>query len=257
MGVRGSESYAFRWGKMGDFFKRLNRNNHSSWQDGAFFTVLLLASKALRAGCWTHSTHSPYPLGRFFCVHVLIFALLLFSWQFVCVFGPGGWESISPFPAKDGPAQGQLRKSYQVRPYTKPHTSAWVFRCLEIQMPPEQCTCLKAQAVWGWYSREVSSYSPSPSPSCFLVLQDWFHLRSSCLCCSLITLNFLGGERHVISWRLILVYTVWKFPLIFVIFKMFLFVGESDFPSFLLSLTAFSDAIPRKNIPCENSSLCL
>lgn len=38
---------------------------------------------------------------------------------------------------------------------------------------------------------------------------------------------------------------------------MFLFVGESDFPSFLLSLTAFSDAILRKNIPCENSSLCL
>lgn len=162
-----------------------------------------------------------------------------------------GWASTGSAEERD------IEICSQVRPYTKPHTSPWVFRCLEIQMPPEQCTCLKAQAVWDWSPWEVSSYSPSPLPSCFLVLQGWFHLRSSYLCCSLITLNFLEGEGHVISWRLILVYMVWKFPLISEIFKMFLFVGESDFPSFLLSLTAFSDAILRKNIPCENSSLCL
>lgn len=140
-----------------------------------------------------------HPLGRFFCVHVFIFALLLFSWQFVCVFGPGDWASISPFLTKEGPAQGQLRKeplrSALRSDSIKPHTSPWVFRCLESQMPPEQCTCWKAQAVWDWSPRAVRSYSPSPSPSpsCFLVLQGWFHLRSSCLCCSLITL--------LISWR--------------------------------------------------------
>lgn len=145
MGVGGSGSCAFRWGKMGDFFKRLNGNNHSSWWDGAFFTVLLLASKTLRAGCWTHSMHSPYPRGRFFCVHVFIFALLLFSWQFVCVFGPGDWASISPFLTKDGPAQGQLRKETlrsalrldPIPSLTVPHeySGAWRFRCPRSSAP--------------------------------------------------------------------------------------------------------------------------
>lgn len=125
-----------------------------------------------------------------------------------------------------------------------------------IQMPCIE-HLLKAQAVWGWSPWEVSSFSPSSS--CFLVSQSWFHLRSSCLCCNLITLNFLEGERHVISWRLILVCTVWKFPLISVMFKMFLFVGESGFPFFLLSVTALADAIPRYNIciHCENGPLSL
>ena len=37
---------------------------------------------------------------------------------------------------------------------------------------------------------------------------------------------------------------IWKFPLIFVIFEMFLFVEESDLSSFLLSVTAFQMPFP-------------
>ena len=120
----------------------------------------------------------------------------------------------------------------QVTLYTKPYRVSWA--CLELSMIQVSCgqrTCVKEQAVWRWSPREV--IDSSPSVSCFLGLQGWFHLRSSCLCCSLITLNFLEGERHVISWGLILVCTVWKFPVFYVIFKMFLFVRESDLSSFL------------------------
>ena len=107
--------------------------------------------------------------------------------------------------------------------------SVWSFPWF--RYPVEQCTCLKA--VWCWLPQEV--IDSSPSVSCLLVLQGWFHLRSSCLCCSLITLNFLEGEQHVLSWGLILVCTGWKFPVFFVIFEMFLSVGESDL-SFLVWL---------------------
>lgn len=90
-------------------------------------------------------------------------------------------------------------RSYFAPSLTLPYEYSGLFM---IQMPCIE-HLLKAQAVWGWSPWEVSSFSPSSS--CSLVSQSWFHLRSSCLCCNLITLNFLEGEWHVISWRLILV----------------------------------------------------
>lgn len=80
-------------------------------------------------------------------------------------------------------------RSYLTPGFTLPCEYSGLFMS---QMPCRaQCTCLK-EAMWGWLLWKVSNYSPSPS--CFLVLQGWFHLRSSCLCCSLITINFLEGN---------------------------------------------------------------
>lgn len=182
------------------------------------------------------STHVSDPLGRFACVHVFPFTWLLCSRPFVYVW-PKGLSISLILPSRGWASEGSARRKLLLSAFRSHFTPSltvfpvrvWSFpwfRC-----PVGQHTCVKEQAVWRWSPREV--IDSSPSVSCFLGSQGWFHLRSSCLCCSLITLNFLEGEQHVISWGLILVFTVWKFPVFDVIFEMFLFVGESDLSSFL------------------------
>lgn len=153
---------------MGNWGNVKTKISRPCWLDGAFFIVLLLASKTLRAGCWKHSTHSSCPLGRFLCVHVFVFALLVVSWQFVCIW-PNGL-SISPFPAKDEPAQGQLGERavhiwFQVLPYCKSHTSLWISRLFMIQMLCGVVHLFEGTSCVRLISMEVTSPSPSPALS--------------------------------------------------------------------------------------------
>lgn len=196
-------------------------------------------------------------------LHVCI-CLLLLCFCFLgslCVFGPKGWASISVFVAKGEPALGQLGEShwYLLSGHTLHQALQFPVSIRSfswVTCPVEWCTCLK-QAVWCWFPREVSSFSPSPS--CFLVSQGWFHLRSSCLCCNLITLNFLERERHVFITKSHLslhgleisthLRDLWNVSL----------CGRVWLTFFLTQCDCLSDAIPRLKslIQCENGSLCL
>ena len=178
------------------------------------------------------STQDSDPLGRFACVYVFTFTWLLFSRQFVHVW-PKGLRISLTLPSKGWASKGSARRKLLLSALRSHFTQSLTVscECPWFRCPVGQHTCLKERAVWRWSPWEV--IDSSPSVPCFLVLQGWFHLRSSCLCCSSITLNFLEGEQHIISWGLILVCTVWKFPVFFVIFEVFLFVGESDLSSFL------------------------
>lgn len=190
---------------------------------------------------------------------MFIFALILFSWQFLCIW-PKGLTTACTLPSKGCASSGSYgRKSPLIptfRSYLNQashfpvsiHGSSWV-KC-----PAEQCTCLK-EAMWGWLLWKISNYLPSTS--CFLVLQDWFHLRSSCLCCSLITINFLEGMTRYIKKTHLSLHGLEISTHLCDLQSVSLCGGV--FPSFLLSLPALSDAIPRLNIAihCKNSSLCL
>lgn len=203
------------------------------------------------------STHGSDPLGRFACVYVFTFTCLLFSWQFGYVW-PKGLSISLTLPSKGWAGEGSARRKLLISAFRSHFTPSVTVscECLELSMIQTSCGAahlFERTSCVVLIPREV--IDSSPSVSCLLVLQGWFHLRSSCLCCSLITLNFLEGEQHVLSWGLILVCTVWKFPVFFVIYEMFLFVGESDLSSILvwLPLRCHSQI---KVSSRENGSLC-
>lgn len=130
------------------------------------------------------------------CGH-FCFAFVLFSWQFLCVW-PKGLSICLTLPSKGWASTGSSGRKSHCCWLSGPAFQRTSLPCecsglLRIPMPRIAVQLLKAEAPWGWSPWEVSS--SSPSPSCSLVSQGWFNLRSSCLCCSLITLNFLEGDN--------------------------------------------------------------
>lgn len=183
----------------GELVKQLNQNKSFLLTEWGSLHSSVSGSKTLQAGCRKHSSYSSYPLGRLLCVHMFIFALLSFSWQSVCIW-PKGPNINLMLPSKGWASTGSAgRKSHRYllsghTSHQASHFPVSVEGCSWLRCPMEQCTCLREQVVWGWFLWEASNCSPSPSSSCFLVSQGWLHLQSSCLCCSLITLNFLEGD---------------------------------------------------------------
>lgn len=159
--------------------------------------LMLSANKALGAGCWRHSTCSSCPLGRFLCVPVFIFALLLFSWQFVCIWPKGAEHLTLPSKrwASTGPA-GRKGCPYLVSDptlYRASHFPVSV-RALHDSNAPWSGAPVGRNKPCGADFHGGSLPCPPPSSPPASLSQGWFHLRSSCLCCSLITLNFLEGD---------------------------------------------------------------
>lgn len=185
----------------GQLLDQLNPNQLLLLSGWSFLHNCVVDNKAFGARCWAQHTRFLLP-GRslYSSVH---FAFHFFFLLVLCV--PRGL-SISPFLSKRWASPGPAgRKScyiwFQVSPYSKPHTSLWRLRTSMIHCQGAKHLLIGASlaeliSVEGWL------LLPLPLPlSCFLVLQGWFHLRSSCVYFSLIILNFLKGDTlyHGIS----------------------------------------------------------
>lgn len=138
-------------------------------------------------------------MGDLVCVYVFIFTWL-FVFSAVCACLAQRTENLSLFLAKGEPARGQPGESccYLLSGHTLHKALQCPVSVHDSDVPSgaahlfERTSCVALISMGGYRLFTLS----------LLLLgccKAGFHLRSSCLCCNLITLNFPGGEQHAIS----------------------------------------------------------